>query len=59
MYNQPTYNKKGGSLSKQDKIDIENIKNENKKSIEEVRLLYKTILANHKLMQDSLIKVFK
>ena len=51
--------KNGGTLSKQDKIDIINLKHNNKQSLDETKLFYKTILANNKIMQDSLIKVFK
>lgn len=51
--------KKGGSLSKEEKIEIENLKHRNRARMKEVELAYKAILHNNELLQKALIKVFK
>lgn len=53
------YMKKGGSLSKEDKIDIERFKAITKSNSKQLELAFKTILQNNELLQKSLIKVFK
>jgi hypothetical protein len=51
--------KKGGSLTKQEKIEIENLKNSHKSRMKEMELAYKAILHNNEMLQKALIKVFK
>ena len=53
------YMKKGGSLSKEDRIDIERFKAITKSNSKQLELAFKTILQNNELLQKSLIKVFK
>jgi len=53
------YLKKGGSLTKQEKIEIENLKNSHKSRMKEMELAYKAILHNNEMLQKALIKVFK
>ena len=53
------YMKKGGSLSKEDRIDIERFKAITKSNSKQLELAFKTILQSNELLQKSLIKVFK
>lgn len=50
---------KGGSLSKEDKIEIEKVKLESKRKQKDVELLYKSIMHDNDILNKSLIKVFK
>jgi len=51
--------KKGGSLSKEDRIEIERFKAQNKSQAKSVELSFKAILHNNEMLQKALIKVFK
>ena len=51
--------KKGRSLSKEDRIDIERFKAITKSNSKQLELAFKTILQSNELLQKSLIKVFK
>ena len=51
--------KSGGSLSKQDKIDLEREKARLRNTQKDIELTYKAILHNNELMQKALIKIFK
>ena len=51
--------KSGGSLSKQDRIDLEREKARLRNAQKDIELTYKAILHNNELMQKALIKIFK
>lgn len=51
--------KSGGSLSKQDRIDLEREKARLRNTQKDIELTYKAILHNNELMQKALIKIFK
>lgn len=51
--------KSGGSLSKQDRIDLEREKAKLRNTQKDIELTYKAILHNNELMQKALIKIFK
>ena len=53
------YMKKGGSLTRAEKIEIEKLKNSHKINMKEMELAYKAILHNNEMLQKALIKVFK
>jgi hypothetical protein len=50
---------KGGSLTLNDRIMLENVKTVNRKSLKQEELFYRQLLNNNKLVQAALIKVFK
>lgn len=56
---QMLYFKKGGGLTKEQKIDIDNAKFNNIKRLKETELTYKAIMHNNEMLQKALIKVFK
>jgi len=51
--------KSGGKLSKQDKIDIENVKANRKQEQDSIKEFYKAISENNKLVQKSISELFK
>ena len=51
--------KSGGSLSKQDRIDLEREKARLRNAQKDIELTYKAILHNNEMMQKALIKIFK
>ncbi len=51
--------KSGGSLSKQDKIDIQRDKAESVRELKELEMSFKAIMHNNEMLQKSLIRVFK
>ena len=51
--------KSGGTLSKQDRIEIENEKSESKRKLKDTEIAFKSILNNNQMLQKALIKVFK
>lgn len=51
--------KKGGSLSKEDRLDIERFKMSNKIQTKNAEMAFKAILQNNEMLQKALIKVFK
>ena len=53
------YLKKGGGLTKDEKMEIENLKNNHKSKVKELELAYKAVLHNNEMLQKALIKVFK
>ena len=56
---QTQFNKAGGSLTKQDKMDIDDNKAENKRISKDEEMTFKAILHNNEILQKALIRVFK
>jgi hypothetical protein len=60
QYQQPIQSaKKGGSLSKDDQLEIQRDKNASTANLKQTELIYKAILHNNEMLQKALIKVFK
>jgi hypothetical protein len=60
QYNQPLpAAKKGGSLSKQDKLELQRDKEAAAAVLKKAQLVYESILHNNEMMQTALIKVLK
>lgn len=53
------FGKSGGTLSKQDRIEIENAKHNNKLKEKDMELTYKAIMHNNEMLQKALLKIFK
>ena len=51
--------KSGGSLSKADRLEIEERKSENRRREKDMEMFYKAIIHNNEMLYKSLIKVFK
>ena len=51
--------KKGGGLTREDKIAIEREKFNNQKRLKDTEMEYKIIMHNNEMLQKALIKVFK
>lgn len=49
----------GGSLTKGERIDIENVKHKNKMELKKYELIHKQLLHSQEMLQKALIKVFK
>lgn len=50
---------KGGSLSKEDRIEIDKAKSNNKRKEKDLEYIYKSILKNNELLQKALLKIWK
>jgi hypothetical protein len=50
---------KGGSLSVDDRIRIEQEKGSQKRSVESLRQYYKRLMKNEEFLQKAMIKIFK
>ena len=59
QYNLLQFIKKGGTLSKEDRIELEERKAALKRSEKNTERISKTILHNNEMLQKSLIKIFK
>ena len=59
QYNLLQFRKKGGTLSKEDRIELEERKAALKRSEKNTERIFKTILHNNEMLQKSLIKLFK
>ncbi len=54
-----SYFQKGGKMTLEDRIALENVKYNHKKLLKNEELYFKQLMNNSKLVQKALIKVFK